>query len=204
MGPANRLRWAWAVLLVGALSATAEAQSAGTDQTPEARDQEARTLYEAGRVAFEEERFEDALGYFEQSYDLSGRPELLYNMGSVADRLRRNAVALEHFEAFLEAMPDAENRPMVEERIRILRDALEHGTVPSPAETARAGMETQIIQVYVTEERKPRTGLWVGLGVTAAVLVGVAVALAVVLRDPSPDYQPSDEGLLVFTLEETP
>ena len=87
-------------------------------------EQEARQLFNAGRIAFNDGRFDDALGYFERSYELSGRPVLLFNIGSAADRLRQNQRALDAFEAYLEAMPDASNRREVEGRIRVLRRAI--------------------------------------------------------------------------------
>ena len=205
----GRLRWLarlGAIALTFALAASATAQEA---EGSNASDEEARALYQAGRVAFDDGRFADALGYFERAHELSGRPQLLFNIGSAADRLRRNAVALEHFEAYLEAVPDAENRRSVEARITLLRDALEHGrehgtaedqVVPTPEETAAAGMEETPTEP-LEPESDSRTGLWVGIGVGAAVLVGLAVVLALVLRNPDPDYQPSDEGILVFALE---
>lgn len=199
-----------AVLLAALATTGAAAQEA------DAHDEEARALYQAGRVAFDDGRFADALGYFERAHELSGRPQLLFNIASAADRLRRNAVALEHFEGYLEAVPDAHNRRSVEARIALLRDALahgqEHGTaedperteVPTPEETARAGMEEPVTEPVEPTTGGSRTGLWVGIGVGAAVLVGVAVVLAVVLRNPDPDYQPSEEGILVFALEPSP
>ncbi len=208
--------WSWAATIAVTLAASAPAAA----QSDDARDDEARALYQAGRVAFDDGRFEDALGYFGRAHELSGRPQLLYNIGSAADRLRRNAVALEHFEAYLEAVPDAENRRSVEARIRLLRDALEHGRehgtaqdpeetqtteVPTPRETAEAGMEgTEPAAPTEGPSGESRTGLWVGIGVGAAVLVGLAIVLAVVLSDPSPDYQPSEDGVLVFALESAP
>jgi len=195
--------------LVLGLASTAVAQEST------ALDEEARALYQAGRVAFDDGRFDDALEYFERAHELSGRPQLLFNIGSAADRLRRNAMALENFEAYLEALPDAENRRSVEARIQLLQEALDHGrehgttqdpgTVPTPRETAEAGMQgaepTGPMEGPASESR---TGLWVGIGVGAAVLVGLAVVLGLVLRNDDPDYQPSDEGVLVFTLEQTP
>jgi tetratricopeptide (TPR) repeat protein len=87
-------------------------------------DQEARALYEAGKLAFEEGRFENALGHFERAFELSGRPRLLYNIGTAADRLRKDDVALAAFERYLTALPEAPNRSAVEARIEVLRAQL--------------------------------------------------------------------------------
>lgn len=88
-------------------------------------DEEARIVYEAGVVAYREQRFENALEYFERAHELSGRPQMLFNIGLVADRLRRDERAVEAYEAFLREMPDTENRAQVEDRVRLLRDELD-------------------------------------------------------------------------------
>jgi tetratricopeptide (TPR) repeat protein len=76
-----------------ALSAVAHAQSAEVDPfaAAESHDEEARALFQAGRRAFADARYEDALDRFRSAYELSHRPELLYNIGHAADRLRRDA-----------------------------------------------------------------------------------------------------------------
>jgi tetratricopeptide (TPR) repeat protein len=84
-------------------------------------DAEARANFEAGRVAFADARFGDALPYFERAYELSERPELLYNIGICRDRLGLDAEALAAFEGYLAAVPDAENRAEVEQRIATAR-----------------------------------------------------------------------------------
>jgi tetratricopeptide (TPR) repeat protein len=132
-----------ACLVAGATATPAEAQGrrrGGAAQRPEAssRDEEARMLFEAGRVAYADGRFEDALDYFQRAHALSGRAALLYNIGSAADKLRRDAVALDAFRGYLEAMPTAENRGEVEARIRVLEQVVGTST-PSPAAESGAG-----------------------------------------------------------------
>ena len=69
-----------------ALAMPAEGQS-GTDD-------EARAIYQAGLVAYENGRFDEALRHFQSSYALSGRPELLYNIATAAER-SKHALARE-------------------------------------------------------------------------------------------------------------
>jgi len=85
---------------------------------------EARALFLAGRVAFEEGRFEAAIRHFEASYELSQRAALLYNIAQCYDRLRRDRDAMEAFERYLQVSPMAENRSTVEARLRALRAAV--------------------------------------------------------------------------------
>lgn len=94
-------------------------------------EQEARSLFEAGALAYNAGRYEEALQYFQRSYELSGRVALLYNIGTAAERVREDDLALRSYTEYLERMPEAENRPRVEARIEFLRQQLEQ---PPPAE----------------------------------------------------------------------
>ena len=221
-------RWAGiaAALWLSLVAARAHAQTADPPQADaadapaaeaaapnEARDQEARALYQAGVVAFEDGRFEDALGYFERSHELSGRPELLYNIGTSADRLRRNAQALEAFRAYLDALPDAENRRSVERRIEVLEEATARGEtahVPTPEEAAAGalggpgGGEAPAGATATDVPAPRRTGLWVGLGVAgAAIVAGVVLAVVLVSRDDG-GFQEPDADAVFTTLRRGP
>ncbi len=90
-------------------------------ETESSADEEARALSQAGLTAYRSGRYESALTYFEQSYALSQRAALLFNIGSCAERLRRDQRAIEAYEAYLRARPNADNREAVEARIEILR-----------------------------------------------------------------------------------
>jgi tetratricopeptide (TPR) repeat protein len=131
-------------LLVWSVAAGVLAQGAS-----ESSDAEARALFNAGQVAFEDARFDDALGYFKRAHELSGRPGLLFNIASAAERVRKDAVALGAYQSYLEALPDAPNRRFVEGRIRFLKQAMSAAEseapeaepdaprVPTPEEAAR-------------------------------------------------------------------
>jgi len=115
-----------AVLLSGIGTTTALAQEGQEGQeAPEelsAMDEEARLVFQAGTVAFEDGRFAEALDRFRTAYELSGRTQLLYNIGVSADRLRRDEEALAAFEQFLaESSADAEGVRDAEARVEILR-----------------------------------------------------------------------------------
>jgi len=118
-----------------------------------ARDAEARGLFEAGRAAFADGRFEDARDYFRRAHALSGRDALLYNIGSTEDRLRNDAAALEAFEAYLAAAPDAENASEVRGRIEVLRRTLAEApdaTPPSSSPTpGRATSGPSVVWTFV-------------------------------------------------------
>lgn len=165
--------------LASAPAATLARQSARTPPPPaaavptpeEARDTQARELFEQGRAAFTAARFAEALDLFRQAYALSERHALLYNIGQAADRLRLDRDALEAFDCYLAEIPDAENRIEVETRIGVLRETIARDE-QLRADAARP------VQVTADSPIEEQWWLWalVGLGVAGAG-VGLAAGL---------------------------
>ena len=173
-----------------------------------AQDAEAQALFHAGRVAFTDGRFDDALGYFRRSYELSQRPALLYNIGNAADRLQREPEALEAFERYLELQPEAPNAREVEGRIRVLRahieaDAASATAAPSELDAASAPIQEPIDEAPTQSGGGVESEWWFWTLIGAAVVgVGVLVgALIVVNQEPSyGPYTLGDQGTIAFTL----
>jgi tetratricopeptide (TPR) repeat protein len=116
-----------ACVVVAALASTAVPVVAPAQTPPsspprgdEARDREARAEYIAGSEAFTRGDFEQAVRRFEHAYALSGRPQLLYNIGTSYDRLHRWQQAHRAFEQFLRALPESSNRDEVRARQRVI------------------------------------------------------------------------------------
>jgi tetratricopeptide (TPR) repeat protein len=84
-------------------------------------DERAHELFVLGRDAYLAQRYEDALRYFRAAHQLSGRYELQFNIGQAADRLHRNAEALEAFQSFLADAPPSQHRSEIEARVAVLR-----------------------------------------------------------------------------------
>lgn len=172
--------------------------AAASDATLSGTDQEARAVFMAAQVAFDEGRFESAVQYFLQSFRLSGRPELLYNIGNTYDRLQQPEQALEYFDRYLRQRPNAENNKQVEARTRLLRQAVderrifENGTaaapaVPTPEQTAQAHVNateaptpTQTTPAATTTTSEGGSGwlLWTGVGASVVIVTVVAVVMA--------------------------
>jgi tetratricopeptide (TPR) repeat protein len=129
-------------LLVTALVVcfTFTSPSTGLAQADASLENEARALYQAGVSAYDGGRYDEALRYFQMSYEKSGRAELLYNVASAAERVREDELALRSYEDFLEALPNSPMRSRVETRIAALRRQLEPRPGPDPraAEPASA------------------------------------------------------------------
>jgi tetratricopeptide (TPR) repeat protein len=149
--------------------------SAQPAASAEALDAEARSLFEAGRTAYRDARYEDALGYYRRSYELSHRPELLYNIGQCEDRLRHDAEAIEAFEAFLAALPDAPQRAEVTVRLDILRRTAVATTDTETTETPETIVATPAPVDASASDPVPWIVLGVGGGLAA---VGVALLIA--------------------------
>jgi len=150
----------------------------------EADEREARGLFQLGSQAYAEARYERALEHFREAYRLSGRHALLYNIGLALANLRRDQEALDAFERYLAAVPNAENEEVVQVRIAMLRKSLEkkeETVAPTPEETARAGSAPPSDYSEGPTDDGAITGkwwFWAGIGgaVVAGVVVGVLVA----------------------------
>lgn len=187
-------------------------QAAAQDSPSSSRDAEARALFEAGRVAFGDGRFEDALSYFQRSHELSGRPELLYNIATTADRLRREREAVEAFEGYLAAVPDAPNRREVEGRLRVLREEIAREETETAERAAREAAErdaaasvpapdTGVAQGDGGEDVITSWWLWTIVGVVVAgAVAGAVVAGTTTTQDVYPEYMTGDGGAIAITL----
>lgn len=119
------MRAACVGLLLTGLTLPIDRACAQASPPASARDAQARKLFEQGRDAYRDGRYRDAWAYFHEAYQLSGRPELLFNIGQTADRLGQEGDALRALSMYLERLPTAANRADVEKRVRVLRERLE-------------------------------------------------------------------------------
>ena len=99
-------------------------------------DAEARALFNAGEVAYTDGRWEAALDYFQRAFDMSQRPMLLFNIGSAAEHLRRDEVALAAFRRYLVEIPDAPNHASVASRVAVLERAVSAAHVTTTTTTS--------------------------------------------------------------------
>ena len=151
---------AWVALLIGlaggALAPVAHAQPANGDEPAPStnEDEAARLLFMSAREAFAAGDYERALQGFQQAYDLSQRPALLYNIGTALDRLRRDEEALAIFEQFLREDPETPNRAEIESRVRQLRANVE--AARAREEAARLEAERVEQERLAAEEERRR------------------------------------------------
>src|SRR5690349_11868631 len=95
--------------------------SAASQAAPPAVDLDlAKAHYRTGELYYERGNFPDAAKEFEEAYRLSGRPELLYNMGKSYDGIGDMRGALEAYRRFLGTVKASPDRPFVERRVKEL------------------------------------------------------------------------------------
>lgn len=125
LGTLKHALLAFVLLTPASLSAQAapeEADASGAEPADAGGvDEEARSVFRAGETAFNGARYADALAHFRRAHELSGRPELLYNIGVAADRLRRDEEALAAFEQFVAEVADHPRLRDAHARIEVLR-----------------------------------------------------------------------------------
>ncbi|MDB4989401.1 MAG: hypothetical protein JWN04_4579 [Myxococcaceae bacterium] len=153
-------------------SAEAKAQSGGNvlSRSEDGLSDEARRDVIAARENYARGRDKQALEGFERAYRRSQRPELLYNIGVVSDRLRNDRRAISAYDAFVEALPDAREAAVAQVRSEALRVALERER-SDPARTSSA----QPRAPAAVDLRGPRTLLLTGSVLTTASVVALAV-----------------------------
>lgn len=163
-------------LTTGAL-ALALAMTATVAHAQGGDDERARLHFEAGRSHFDQGRYEQALTEFEESYALSGRAALLFNLGTTLERLARWEEAADRFERFLAATPEYDRRADLESRIANLRrraaDSAGEGEAEGEAEVEPA-------------PSGPSDLAFVGAGVlvgSAAALIGAIVLSVLALEE---------------------
>lgn len=150
------LLFACVALAFGASSARAQTSA----------DQRARDLYVQGDRAYNEGRYEEAVQAFAESYRLSGRPLLLFNLANAYERLGRYQDALTTLRQYA---PSAAVQEQAQIRARIA--ALEQRAASSPSGTSSASSSDDGLLI---------TGIVVGsvglvLGVGGAVMGALAL-----------------------------
>ena len=103
----------------------AEADEAATRAgSSEEQDALAAQYFGVAQSAFNSGEFERALGAFRESYALSQRPLLLYNIALCYHRLLQLEEALEYYRRYLVEMPDPPQASAVRAQIEIIEDSL--------------------------------------------------------------------------------
>jgi len=130
-----------AVLLALLAATLSPAPAAARPGTPE---EEAVVHYEKGLGHVQAGELDQAIAEFEQAHALSGRAELLFNIGQVYRKKKAYAQARARFEQYLRELPGAPNRADVETLIAEMKrlEAAEAGGGTGTGAGAGAGAGT--------------------------------------------------------------
>ena len=162
---------------------------AQSSKSREARIAAAKQAFAVGTRAYANGEFRTALTSFQRAYELTGSPDLLYNIATVSDRMRRDEQALDAYEGYLEARPKSADREHVESRIDVLRAAIEarrRAELDAEIEARSAAIEAAArvkAERPLTEHVGPGPGPWITIGVGGAAVVAGAVLVGLGQRD---------------------
>jgi len=174
---------------VGAVSLAAAPVHA-QEVDPDAR---ARLHFQAGEDLFRHGEYEGALREFTLSYETSGRPQLLYNIGSCHERLGHYGEAADNFDRYLAEATDPTEPTALAERSRRLRARAVGATTAAPPnepDVVNSSDPDPEATVPTTPRAARASGgihpaAWVVLGVGAAGLVTFAVLGGLALAEDS-------------------
>lgn len=116
-------------------------------------------LYADGTIHYNKGEYADAIALWQRAYDLTHAPGLLFNLGQ-AHRLKGDCTkALELYDAYLRAEPDASDRDQVNQAIGICKqievDRVEHER-QAAAEAERRAREREAARAAEAEARLAR------------------------------------------------
>ena len=97
----------------------------------------AKQHYEAGRNAYTVGDYPNAIHEFKAAEALRPSPILAYNIGLANEKLGKKRVALKYYHRYLEQMPNAQNKPEVDQRIASLEAEVTAGRVSAAAAARR-------------------------------------------------------------------
>jgi tetratricopeptide (TPR) repeat protein len=167
----------------------------------------AKKSFSEGTRAYANGEFESALANFRRAYELTGSPDLLYNIATVSDRMRRDEEALEAYEGYLEARPKSPDREHVAGRIDVLRATIEarnRAELDAAIEARSAAIEAAArvkAERPLTQHVGPGPGPWVTIGVGSAAIVSGAVLVGLGQRDQKA-VQNADPGTSYTMVQE--
>jgi len=124
--------------LVESEQATAQSGGNQLSRNEDGLTDEVRKDVEQARENYARGHDREALAGFERAYRISKRPELLYNIGVVADRLRDDRHAVRAYDQYVAALPDAPEAAVAQVRAEALRSAIEEREGREAREPERA------------------------------------------------------------------
>ncbi len=114
-----------ALSLVTSVTASAQEPGAPAPTQPPTEQESARSHFRVGQLMYGEGRFDEAAAEFDRAYELSGRPELLYNAFLAHRDAGQVAEAVDRLRQYLAQSPDPTDRETLERRLAAMEATLE-------------------------------------------------------------------------------
>ena len=162
----------------------------------------AKNHYKLGTQYYETSNFAEALVEFQKAYKLQPVPGLLFNLARCHEVLMQYEQAIEHYERYLKALPNAPKKGVVQARLMTLKKRLaeQQAKPPKPvappppvpaSQPAPRPEPTPKAPIAPSKPAPPRTWRsWAGWGAVglggAAVITGVV--LGVMAQGKADDY----------------
>jgi tetratricopeptide (TPR) repeat protein len=105
---------------------------------------EARALFEQGRAAYDDSRYEVARAWFRLAWDKKKLPELVFNVAQCDFALGEYDEAVRHYEQYVKLAPTAANRPLVEDLIQEAKAAIKRRPKAGAAEAVNAAVRAVV------------------------------------------------------------
>jgi tetratricopeptide (TPR) repeat protein len=178
-----RIRLATLLVFLGLLGA---ARADEIDAlSPGEREKRAKVHFSIGRAHLDVGEYAAAIESFELGYRYQPRPLFLYNIAQVARLAGQRKKALDHYERYLQASPNASERVEVLQQIAKLQESLaaEVEQRPPVVEVAPAPVPALVAPPVAKVEppKRSRKRVWIALGVVGGALVAGAVTAGLVV-----------------------
>jgi tetratricopeptide (TPR) repeat protein len=170
------------------LSVLAIALACARAEGPPGDERRARAQFDIGRAHFRLGEYDQAIAAFERGYGLAPLPLFLYNIAQAQRLSGRFEAAVENYRKYRDAAPDGPERANADRYIFELTEQLKGLTQSRPPAAAPVANPAVVAAPPpAPPPHRSRRRLWIGLGVTAAVLVaaGAATGLAIGLTRAS-------------------
>lgn len=154
------------------------------------------TLFDEGEVLYQAGDYTGALAKYQESYQESGWPELLFNLGQCQRQLGQRDEAIRFYRQFLEKAPKSPYRPEVERKIREMESATTLPALQPP--NANDTLPPQMLELV------PVWALWAPPATFGLVGAGSGIAALVInnrlQENPSGDNQSQRSARFAFAL----
>jgi tetratricopeptide (TPR) repeat protein len=180
------------------------AEAAPKDEKPKAaasQRERALALFEQGKAAYRDGRFEEAVKLLTEAYALEPVPVLLYNLARAEEGKGAFSEAIDAYERYLAAEKEIPDRGAIEQKVTSLRRTLdEREALAKERDEAKRREEAKTQQVAPppSEPDAPSPWPWIvaSVGAGSAIAGGVLGGLALARNDAAEDAPSQREAVL--------